>query len=713
MLTALVAALFLQADYRLHFPLPGRGFGDGWGVNIHFTHPQPGEMDRLRQAGFKWVRMDFVWSAIERTRGSYDFGSYDELTRALDGAGVRPIFILDYGNDLYEKGSPRSPEARAGFCRFVEAAMKHFRGRGIVWEMWNEPNISFWRPKPNVNEYIALAEDVGKTIRRVAPEEYFVGPATSGFDWGFLESCFKAGLLGYWDAVTVHPYRSSEPETVGPDWARLQALVERYKPKGKSVPTISGEWGYSDVNLKEGAEQQGRFAVRQYLSNLSAGVNLSIWYDWKNDGPDPKEPEHHFGTQFSDLRSKPAYEAIAGLNRELAGYRVLGATFDGLALVKDSKVARVSWSRGLDGAPKIAYESGSSYPYNEAIAKPWLPPVILFESRYDLGQLLERYLGPWETNCSVLAVDGQTISSETVGPGGYVHLPGVQMHDGRTLLIRLRRKDGVEQQAIGLCTKPISLRFVAAPPGKVRVAIENPGGLRLSATMVVTWGKGGMLYAPFDLKEGDAYKIIDLPEGVVGDLPGLKASIVKPAAHRGTLYDEYGPVTARSLWPSLSEAVSEWTADGDAKIGAKVSRSVEKALPGSGFDQAFRLDYEFALGWKFACLRPLGDIGKPLPGKPSEFGFWLYGDGGGQMLRMRFQDSTGQAFQPDYGVVDWKGWRYVTLPLDGRAGGRWGGANDGVIHWPIRIETALLLDSAGKGGKGTVYATGFTVFSRD
>ena len=50
---------------------------------------------------------------------------------------------------------------------------------------------------------------------------------------------------------------------------------------------------------------------------------LSIWYDWKNDGSDPNENEHNFGTVLPDLAPKPAYLAIQTLTRELSGYRVV------------------------------------------------------------------------------------------------------------------------------------------------------------------------------------------------------------------------------------------------------------------------------------------------------------------------------------------------------------------------------------------------------
>lgn len=57
--------------------------------------------------------------------------------------------------------------------------------------------------------------------------------------------------------------------------------------------------------------------------NLLHGIPLSIWYDWKNDGTDPAEREHNFGTVDHDLIPKPAYVAIRTLTRELSGCRLV------------------------------------------------------------------------------------------------------------------------------------------------------------------------------------------------------------------------------------------------------------------------------------------------------------------------------------------------------------------------------------------------------
>ena len=328
------------------------------GVNIHFTDPQPGEMKMLAEAGVRWVRMDFYWQRIEAEKGRYDFTPYDRLIATLDQYQLRALFILDYSNTLYDEGrSPYTNEGRRAFAQWAAASARHFRGHGIYWEIYNEPNIGFWTPHPNVTDYIKLALECAKAIHNAAPEEVVIGPAVSLIDLPFLEKCFKAGLLDYWSAVSVHPYRQSIPETVGEEYDRLRRLIDGYAPAGKHVPIISGEWGYSSVWRNLDDSWQAVMLSRELLVNQSNGISLSIWYDWHDDGEDPKELEQHWGLVFFPYHSnrepvydaKPAYRALQTMTSVLSGYRfsekVTAAAEDYILLFKKGEQIRwVVWT---------------------------------------------------------------------------------------------------------------------------------------------------------------------------------------------------------------------------------------------------------------------------------------------------------------------------------------------------------------------------------
>jgi len=340
--------------------LPGPAIPEGLGINIHFTDPKPGELEMLAAGGFRFVRMDFAWASIERKPAEYHFSAYDRLLDALDQHHIRAMLILDYGNPLYDSGqSPYTDAGRAAFVHWTVASITHFRGRGVVWEMWNEPNIFFWRPKPDPAAYTKLAVAVGKGIRQTPAiaRELYVGPAMSTIDLEFLETCLRGGCLDYWDAVSVHPYRqdaptigwkaahesdkvefnhAGDPETVLADYAKIRELIRKYAPSNKAIPILSGEWGYAvGAQAREGwraydPERQGQMLARQWLVNLSAGIPLSIWYDWHDDGQNPAEPEHHFGTVEHEYRAdrtrvyqpKPAYVAAQTLTKTLFGYQL-------------------------------------------------------------------------------------------------------------------------------------------------------------------------------------------------------------------------------------------------------------------------------------------------------------------------------------------------------------------------------------------------------
>ncbi len=309
-------------------PLPGPAIPDGFGVNIHFTG-LPHDLHMIAEAGFKFIRMDLAWSHIEKTKGEYDFkgSGYDSLTLGCEELGIRVLYILDYSNELYESDrSVRTEAGRKAFGDFAEAAAKRYAGKGILWEVWNEANIEqFWRPQPSVDDYCKLVEAAASRIRNADPSGHVVAGATSGIPFEWLEGCFKNGLLNWIDVLSVHPYRPQPPETVIQDYTKLRGLIVRYAPAGKQIPVISGEWGYSNINWDKSRlteQQQADYLVRMFMVNSYQKIPVSIWYDWKNDGTDPNEREHQFGTVKHDMNPKAAYLATKVLTTILAGYSI-------------------------------------------------------------------------------------------------------------------------------------------------------------------------------------------------------------------------------------------------------------------------------------------------------------------------------------------------------------------------------------------------------
>ena len=61
-----IAALSLATSGAMGADLPDLVVPDGLGVNIHFTGAPARHLDMLRDGGFRFVRMDFVWDRCKR-----------------------------------------------------------------------------------------------------------------------------------------------------------------------------------------------------------------------------------------------------------------------------------------------------------------------------------------------------------------------------------------------------------------------------------------------------------------------------------------------------------------------------------------------------------------------------------------------------------------------------------------------------------------------
>lgn len=735
-----------------HPSLPGAAVPDGLGVNIHFTEAKPGEMKMLAEGGFKWVRMDLGWAHTERELGKYDFSSFDRLLKSLDEHKIRALLILDYGNRLYNPGgsthpdtdAAHTPEFRRGYANWAAAAAKHFAGRGIIWEVWNEPNHSgFWKPQPNVADYSALALEACKAIRQVAPNECIIGPATSTIDMAFLEGTFKAGLLHWWDAVSVHPYRQNAPETASEELRKLRELIEKYKPAGKTIPIISGEWGYSSAWNGHDEISQGKMLPRQWLTNLMNDVPLSIWYDWHNDGEDAKEAEHNFGTvghKYFEGRNpiydpKPAYLAARAFTSTLRGFGFNKRLWTGdpndylMLFSKGDEVRLAAWTTGRGpyrisipasaGAFRVINHLGEAMSPLDANGDT-LEIEVSDSVRYVVPEKtndLLRIAAAWERAPKEIVVRGPATVQQTLKlnrisdrPKGRIFTVGHRQPVMRSSLAAplnffLTAGDSAFwQQTPVIVTNPLIITAMPRMGDRLPVRIENPSG-EAFAGRIQGLQASAPRSAPLTLQTGETEKIVLLPWPALTQ-DGIMLRVQTRAGQTALQTDRMKFIAVDNFARAGIASDYVTTADGDAKVLS--TQSVSAAIaPSKLFGEdvpALKLDYKWDAGWKFVQVRPKIDALKNILNRPQALQMWVHGDGSGNHARLRFTDETGQTFQPNGAPISWTGWKLVTFALDGSNAGFWGGRNDGIIQGKIHFDTLFLLDSANRTvGQGTVY----------
>jgi polysaccharide biosynthesis protein PslG len=702
--------------------LPRPVVPEGLGVNIHFTHPGPGEMTRFAEAGYRMVRMDFAWGGVEREPGRYDFSAYERLMSHLKQVGARPIFILDYGNRLYDQGeSPHTDAARAAFARYAAAAARHFKGQGVIWEIWNEPNISqFWKPEPDASAYARLAVETARAVRVADPGAVIVAPGSSTFPWPFLETVFAAGLLEQIDAVSVHPYRESAPETAGADYGRLRALIARHaSPARLSLPIISSEWGYSTAAGAVSESRQAQYLARQWLANLAAGVNLSIFYDWRDDGDNPRDREHRFGTVRRNLEPKPSFLAAQKLIHTLRGYtfrhRLVGSSpSEWKLLFEQAEAPRgqmlVEWSVSptspdasqMPGFRAVAPSDSEARPLRR-LASIQFRPGPLAEKQGHPATLpvtvvnTEDHTATVHIKASQPSHSSPTLLDLTLQPGERASRSleladaGLRV-DHRTVPLKITWNDEALPAIAPLDiwrADPVSIHEAPRAQG-IEVTVENPAREEFLGRLRVL-GDGSASEGPAVHVQTGQYQVrLLLPK------------ITKP--HQVVLVDDAGKPVAQTTtarfeamvgFPSgpnpTTDLISILFVDNAPRSRLPLSLGLADAMAPAPF--ALQVPYHFDPGWRYLGVSFRTD--RTILAGATGAMVWVRGNHSGDALRCRFRDATGQTFQPDLGRLDWTDWRPVRIDFTAGSGaGHWGGADDGVPHPPLAWENLLLIDSS-------------------
>src|ERR1700677_1749292 len=111
------------------------------GVSVHLENDpamRPSQLSLVAQSGATSIRDDVSWAYIEMEKDHLAMPArFDDLVNQALQAQLKPLLILDYGNQLYDSGdNPASPEALNAFARSAAFVVQHFKGKVHMYEMW-------------------------------------------------------------------------------------------------------------------------------------------------------------------------------------------------------------------------------------------------------------------------------------------------------------------------------------------------------------------------------------------------------------------------------------------------------------------------------------------------------------------------------------------------------------------------------------------------
>ncbi|WP_020576609.1 GH39 family glycosyl hydrolase [Actinopolymorpha alba] len=214
----------------------------------------------------------------------YDFTIADQVYDAIVGAGHKPLVELAFTplalvpeHAKEEFPFANSPTAYSGYEAgwwsyppkdyekwggLVSALVEHCVDRygaaevaGWHWELWNEPDIFYWRGTPE--GFYALYDVTSRAVRAALPEASVGGPAVTGgaggasFLRGFLAHCAESGAP--LDFVSFHtkgasfepwrvygPLGAPAPERQSPSTLKMLREVRRLLDVVAEFPAFAG-----------------------------------------------------------------------------------------------------------------------------------------------------------------------------------------------------------------------------------------------------------------------------------------------------------------------------------------------------------------------------------------------------------------------------------------------------------------------------------------
>lgn len=309
----------------------------GFGVNSHVASRYP-RFETLEAAANvveslhpAIVREDVSMDRTHPAPDKWDWTWHDRVFDAHQRNGTRIIAVLGPGVGWASPEPGIAPDAHSFwppspdvYAAWAGAVARHYKGRGMIYEIWNEPDHPYhWRPSPDAAAYSRLLIAAAAAIRAADPGALIVSGGAGPFEASFLERMGEQGGWAVVDALSIHPYVDPSAPEAGLIAANgitaLEPLMQRFGKK----PIFVTEFGWGsgacerDPKGTTDEEAQANYLVRGALLLRAAGVGPILWYNLK----DEREPCYGLlraGSGKEDLSQlKPAAHALRVLSDEI------------------------------------------------------------------------------------------------------------------------------------------------------------------------------------------------------------------------------------------------------------------------------------------------------------------------------------------------------------------------------------------------------------
>lgn len=308
--------------------------------------------DSLKALGVRWVRWDIDWGVIQpKNSTEYQWERADRVVMTAKRYGIESLGIITYTpawatDESCVKKLHCEPANPKDFGYFAGEVASRYKDTIIYWEIWNEPNYTFfWKPKPNIENYAAVLKESYIAIKKANPAAVVLngGLAATGNEIDgsispidFIRTLYVQKANQYFDAVSLHPYTYPALPSYRAWWNRWQQIVPIHQlmvtnGDGEKkiwitefgVPTGGPGEAYAANQLREfryGVDFMYENSQRYLMTEATNFYRQHIdwmgpffWYSLKDSSNERDTTENFFGLLHYDGSKKPAYDLLKQL----------------------------------------------------------------------------------------------------------------------------------------------------------------------------------------------------------------------------------------------------------------------------------------------------------------------------------------------------------------------------------------------------------------
>jgi Glycosyl hydrolases family 39 len=283
------------------------------GINVHLAENDV--LQKVKDAGIKWIRTGANWAAVEATKGTYDWNQLDRTISYADSNDLSVLFVIAYtpGWANNNRGIKYPADNVAEWENFVRIVVNRYKDRVKYWNIWNEPNSEefFGEGKDLFVQKVFLP--AARVIRSTDPSAFIVGPELAhltsiNYEWYFWMKYILEEAGDYIDIISHHIYKNEGVyyiyellETGESLIPSVQQIIE--ETGNQSKPFWITETGWDTATFSEEIQSE-RYLNMLKERRIKSYPNKIFFYEIKDDPATGITP---WGILRIDLSEKAAY----------------------------------------------------------------------------------------------------------------------------------------------------------------------------------------------------------------------------------------------------------------------------------------------------------------------------------------------------------------------------------------------------------------------